>query len=399
MKSLRLILWILFSGNLFCMVSSCNKTSVISVPDSPYPISLDNFTTDTLTSGLVIPFGIGILGKEDYLISDRIGKIFRFKNSSLKEIKGAPEVLTFDDPGLPMIIHGGLMDLSLHPQYPEVPWVYIAYFAPDSKAKVARFQLIDNEVRLMEVIFSSSTEGYYGNGMRIVWQDDTHFFLNIGSSAFTTLANPILVPQDLNEDWGKIHRLNQDGSIPSDNPIIDENIGISSIYSYGHRDVQGLVFDKETQTLYGIEHGPKGGDELNIITPGGNYGWPIFTYGIHYDGQKISSVSEDSAKEISILPEHYWTVPTNDGGQAIAPSSAILVEKSNFPEWNGHFLIPSLAFRRLLKYNPKTKETFGLYLEGRIRDLVQEEDGNILLLVERNNLNTENGMLIRVRKP
>ncbi|MFC3879237.1 PQQ-dependent sugar dehydrogenase [Algoriphagus namhaensis] len=385
---------------LILITIGCDKRdTLIYSLDSPYPISDDQFSIDTLISGFAVPYGLVFLSENDFLISDRVGKIFRFKNETLKEISGAPEVLTFKDPGLPMIVHGGLMDLSLHPNYPQVPWIYVAYFGKDERGKVARFKLINDEILDFENIFQTRTIGYYGNGMRIVWQDDSHFFLNIGASNYTTKEKPIMVSQDLNEDWGKIHRLNQDGSIPIDNPFIEgQSQNPTSIYSYGHRDVQSLILEPSTQILYGIEHGPKGGDELNQILPGKNYGWPIFTYGIHYDGQTVSLISEDSASKISVLPMHYWTVPTSDGGRAIAPSNAILVKNSSISDWNDHFLVTSLAFRRLLKYNPDTDETYGLKIEGRIRSLFQESDGNILLLVERNDLTRDNGMLVRVKK-
>ncbi|MDF2159010.1 PQQ-dependent sugar dehydrogenase [Algoriphagus sp. CAU 1675] len=386
--------------SIFAVLVGCKeKETVIDSLDSPYPINEDEFSTDTLTSGFAVPYGLVFLSENDFLISDRVGKLLRFRNGVLGEISGGPEVITFGDPTQPMIVHGGLMDLSLHPQFPQIPWIYVAYFAKDEHGKVARFQLVDNEIVNFEHIFQTRTPGYYGNGMRIVWQDDSHFFLNIGTSNYTTRNEPILVAQDLNEDWGKIHRLNQDGSTPEDNPILEDQTSPTSIYSYGHRDVQGLVFEPSSQTLYGIEHGPKGGDELNIIVPGKNYGWPLFTYGTHYDGQPVSLISEDSAAQISVLPQHFWTVPTSDGGRAIAPSSAILVKNSNFPEWNDHFLVSSLAFRRLLKYDPESQETYGLKIKGRIRSLFQEKDGTILLLEERNDLTRDNGMLVRVRKP
>ncbi|NVK48630.1 MAG: PQQ-dependent sugar dehydrogenase [Cyclobacteriaceae bacterium] len=381
------------------IIQGCDKHVEYSSSDYPYPISEDLFTTDTLTSGLTIPFGLVFLDDNDFLISDRIGKIFRFKEGNLQEVYGVQEVQTFEDPGSPLIIHGGLMDLSLHPDYPTVPWIYVAYFGKDARGKVARFKLSENQIFDQEIIFQTRTEGYYGNGMRIVWEDEEHFFLNIGVANYSTRKNPVLVSQDLKEDWGKIHRLNEDGSIPKDNPILEGYDKPESIYSYGHRDVQGLVYDSSKKTLFGIEHGPKGGDEFNIILPGKNYGWPLFTYGTHYDGEPVSLISRDSAEKISVLPQHYWTVPSSDGGRAIAPSCAILVRNSNFPEWEDHFLIASLAFQRLLKFDPKTGDTFGLKMQGRIRSIYQEQGGNLLLLVERNDITKSNGKLVRVRKP
>lgn len=173
-------------------------------------------------------------------------------------------------------------------------------------------------------------------------------------------------------------------------------MGPSSIWSYGHRDVQGLYLDKANHTLFGVEHGPMGGDELNIIEKGKNYGWPLFSYGINYDGLQASMISLDSAAKFTVLPEHYWTVPTHYGGQAIAPACLLKVDSSNINTWNGHFLIGSLAYRRLMKYNRTTGETYGLNIEGRVRTIQLLPSGDIIALVERNHLKKSNGKIIRI---
>ncbi|MEE9373875.1 MAG: PQQ-dependent sugar dehydrogenase [Saprospiraceae bacterium] len=145
----------------------------------------------------------------------------------------------------------------------------------------------------------------------------------------------------------------------------------TTIWSYGHRDVQGLYFDTFTNTLFDVEHGPKGGDEFNIIAKGKNYGWPLFSYGINYDGVGESTISKDSAATFTVLPEHFWTVLTNDGGESIAPGCFLKVERSNISDWNGHFLFGFLAYRRLVKYNRDTDETYGLNIQGRVRTIKQ----------------------------
>ena len=307
-----------------------------------------------------------------------------------------PAILAYEDPGLPAIIHGGLMDVSIHPNYPTSPWVYLSYLDTDSFATVARFQIQDKAAIQFEIIFRTRSSSDYGNGMRIVWEDDAHFFLNIGGSTLTTNTNPVFVSQDLEEDWGKIHRLKEDGSIPLDNPVFDGLTSPTSIWSYGHRDSQGLYFDKSSDTLFGLEHGPKGGDEFNVIEKGGNYGWPLFTYGVNYDGAEVSTISEDEAAASTILPEHYWTVPTDYGGQAVAPAGLLKVDGSNISDWNNHFLFGSLAFRRLMKYNHETNETFGLNIEGRVRTIKQLPSGDIIALIERNDLNLSNGKIVRI---
>lgn len=376
---------------------SCNG-NIIKVPDSPYPVSEDSFSIDTIARGYTIPYGIAIVAENEYFITDRVGKMFHFKDGHQTEIAGMPEVVTFGTPGLAAIMHGGLMDISLHPDYSTNSWIYISYLDSDGLAKVSRFKIQNNTATQFEPIFKTRTQNYTGNGMRIVWEDDTHFFLNVGNSNFSTYAYPVLNAQDLQDDAGKIHRLMEDGSIPSDNPIFEGFTSPSTIWSYGHRDVQGLYYEKSTNTLFGVEHGPKGGDEFNIIEKGKNYGWPLFSYGINYDGIQVSMISKDSAATFTVFPEHYWTVPTNDGGQAIAPACLLKVTGSTISDWNGYFLLGSLAYRRLMKYNRETQETFGLNIEGRVRTIKQLPSGDILALIERNDLRQSNGMILKISK-
>jgi glucose/arabinose dehydrogenase len=376
----------------------CEKT-VLEIPESPFPLSSEAIKVDTLAEGFNIPYGIAILGDDEYYLTDREGKLYHYLDGSLTEIPGMPAVITFDDPGIPAIMHGGLMDLSVHPDYPTSPWFYLSYLAEDAKCKVARFQIENDQVLKWEIIFETRTPGYYGNGSRIVWDDEGHFFLNIGTSTLSTISEPVLIAQDLEEDWGKIHRLNEDGSIPVDNPVFTGMNVPSTIWSYGHRDAQGLFFDSQSQTLFATEHGPKGGDEFNVIVKGGNYGWPLFTYGIDYSGVPVSIISEDSAAKISILPEHHWTVPTDDGGQSIAPSCLLKVSGSNIPAWEGQFLLASLAYRRLLKYDHDAGITTALPLTGRIRTVKQLPGGDIITLVERNDLSRPDGKIVRISNP
>jgi glucose/arabinose dehydrogenase len=391
MKSIKILFTILSFG---CLMS-CNR-NIIKVPNSPYPISNDSFSVDTIAQGFTIPYGIAIVEENEYFITDRVGKMFHFKDGNQSEVVGMPEVVTFGTPGIPAIMHGGLMDVSIHPNYTTNSWVYISYLDSDGLAKVSRLKIQNNAATQFEIIFATRNQNYTGNGMRIVWEDDTHFFLNVGNSNFSTSLNPVLNAQDLNDDAGKIHRLMEDGSIPSDNPVFENFESPTTIWSYGHRDVQGLYFEESTHTHFGVEHGPKGGDEFNVIEKGKNYGWPLFSYGINYDGAWVSTISEDSAAKFTVLPEHYWTIPTNDGGQAIAPACLLKVNGSTISDWNDYFVFGSLAFRRLMKYDRATDETFGLNIEGRVRTIKQLPSGNIIALIERNDLNQSNGKIIRI---
>jgi aldose sugar dehydrogenase len=349
LKIIKILLAILLFG---CLIGC--KNNIVDVPDSPYPISNDSFSLDTIVQGFVIPYGLAIVEENEYFITDRVGKMYHFKDGNLSEISGVPEVVTFGIPGIPAIMHGGLMDVSIHPNYSTNAWIYISYLGVDGLAKVSRLKIHNNAAVQIETIFTTRSQNYTGNGMRIVWEDETHFFLNVGNSNLSTTSNPVLNAQDLKDDAGKIHRLMDDGNIPTDNPVFEGYESPTTIWSYGHRDVQGLYFNKSSNTLFGVEHGPKGGDEFNVIIKGKNYGWPLFSYGINYDGAWVSTISEDSAAVFTVFPEHSWTVPTYDGGQAIAPACLLHVSESNISDWNNSFIIGSLAFRRLMKYNRET---------------------------------------------
>ena len=381
------------------LTTSCkDNEGDIPVPPSPYPISDDHFSVSTIAEGLSIPYGVAIVNENEYFITDRMGKMFHFQDGNLTEISGVPLVAILVHTGKPELVHGGLMDVTIHPNYATNSLVYFSYISVDCFANVARCKIQNDSITQFEIIFATKNQNVFGNGMRIVWEDDTHFFLNVGGSAFSTKDYPITVSQDLNSEGGKIHRLMEDGSIPADNPVFKGFKSPTTIWSYGHRDVQGLYYDKEEKTLFGAEHGPKGGDEFNIIKKGNNYGWPLFSYGIHYNGVGVSTISKDSASRFTTFPEHYWTVPTNDGGRSIGPACLLKVKGSNISGWNNHFLIGSLSFRRLLKYNRETDETFGLNLEGRIRTVKQLPGGDIIALMERSNLNESNGKIVRIKK-
>ena len=383
------------------LLTGCSKAdkNILRTPSSPFPVSNDAFSVKTIAEGFTIPFGAAIISDSEYLITDRVGKLFHYKNEKLTEVRGVPKVATFPDPGLPPVIHGGLMDICTHIDYPAVPWFYVAYLGEDFFARVSRFKLQNDSVVALETIFKTHSSKHYANGMRIIWENSNHFFLNVGGTTLGRNTNPLdLVAQDLDEDWGKVHRLNVDGSIPADNPVLTGRSAPSTIWSYGHRDSQGLYYDKEANILLGAEHGPQGGDEFNVIEPERNYGWPLFTYGIDYSGAFISTMALDSAAFSTVLPEHQWTVQTPGGGRSIGPACLLKAVKSNVAAWNGYFLIGSLSFRRLMKYNHTTRETFGLSIEGRVRDIEQLPGGDIIVLIERNDLTKSNGKVIRISK-
>jgi glucose/arabinose dehydrogenase len=318
-----------------------------------------------LASGYWIPDGIAVIGEGEFLFADRGGALYHYVGGRVTAVRGLPRSRT-------STIYGGLLDVSLHPSFPTSRLVYIAYNDNSFDLAVARFELRDDRAERLSVIYQSDE---FSIGSRIEWEDPSHFFLSFGVGGD---PYPAPGPQDLSADVGKIHRLTADGQIPPDNPILPGALKPSIIWSYGHRNPQGLYYDAVKRTLYATEHGPLGGDELNIVVAGGNYGWPLFSYGLNYDRTRVSDMSESAARAVSILPAKFWG-PDN----RVAPSGLLFVEGSQFTSWNGAFLLGALRPQHLLRYDPATDETeIVLRNVGRVRDIAQLPSGKLLIAVD-----------------
>jgi aldose sugar dehydrogenase len=331
-------------------------------PDEPIGVTTE---PGVLASGYWIPDGIAVIGEGEFLFADRGGAVYHYVGGRASAVRGLPPSRTSD-------IYGGLLDVSLHPSFRDSRLVYVAYNNNAYDLTVARFELRDDRAEHLSVIFQSDE---FSIGSRIEWQDPSHFFLSfgVGGDPYATPG-----PQDLSADVGKIHRFTADGQIPPDNPILPGASGPSSIWSFGHRNPQGLYYDASARTLYATEHGPLGGDELNIVVAGGNYGWPLFSYGLNYDRTRVSDMSEDAARDVSILPAKFWGPDFR-----VAPSGLLFVEGSQFASWNGAFLLGSLRQQHLLRYDPATDETeIVLRNIGRVRDIAQLPSGKLLIAVD-----------------
>ena len=337
------------------LLASCQPDELIAPSDEP----------GVLASGFWIPDGIAVIGEEEFLFADRGGALHHYVGGVVTRVEGIPRSRTSD-------VYGGLLDVSLHPHFEDNRLVYIAYDDASFGLAVARFHLSDARARNLEVIYESSD---FSIGSRIAWEDASYFFLSFGVGGD---PYPVPGPQDLGSDVGKIHRLTADGQIPPDNPILPGASAPSTIWSYGHRNPQGLHYDAVQRTLYGTEHGPLGGDELNIITAGGNYGWPLFSHGLNYDRTPVSDMTEQEAATVSILPAKFWGPDFR-----VAPSGLLFVEDSQFPSWNGAFLLGALNPQHLLRYDPATDETeIVLTNVGRVRDIAQLPSGRLLIAVD-----------------
>ena len=263
---------------------------------------VQTFKLDTIVKGLEIPWGLDFLPNGDLLVTDRNGKFYRHREGEdLHEIKGVPDVKYKGQ--------GGLLDVEVHPDFASNQTIYLAYSKPKGltssttailKAKLVNDVLEDGEI-IMEALPYRDTRHHYG--CRMVFDKDGYLFVAIGDRGKRDEN-----PQSLDNHCGKVHRINADGSIPQDNPFVNTPNAIPSIWSYGHRNPQGLIIDKNTGIIWETEHGPRGGDELNIIQKGLNYGWPVISYGINYSGTRFTNLTEKEGMEQAhfLLSALHW---------------------------------------------------------------------------------------------
>lgn len=322
-----------------------------------------DFEVQTVVDGLDIPWGMAFLPDGSVLISERDGNLRIVRNGELQEepIEGTPEVWANGQ--------GGLLDITLHPDYEENGWIYISYSNPGeggANTAIIRAKLSENSLTEVEELFIAEpfTEAGQHFGSRIVFDPDGYMYFSIGDRGEKELA------QDVNTTNGKVYRLNDDGSVPEDNPFVGED-GLDEVYNYGHRNPQGMDVHPETGEVWTHEHGPRGGDEINIEKPGANYGWPVISYGINYDG---SVLTEETEREGMEQPIHYWD-------PSIAPSGMTFITGETYPGWEGNIMVGALSFQLLsrvvLDGEEFVEEERLLEDTGRIRDVVQAADGYI----------------------
>jgi aldose sugar dehydrogenase len=363
-------IFILFSLALY-IFCSCKKETEPDLTGVPV------LNMETILTGYEIIWGMDFLPDGDLIFGEKRGKLYRKNNETISEITGFPEVLTE--------AQGGLLDIRVHPDYSKNGWIYACYAASipagGGQLKLIRFKITNDQVQDIENLFTTNgSDTWYGHyGSRIVFDRAKFLFLSIGEGGVGSYGGPNTVntnAQDLTSSWGKIHRLRDDGTIPDDNPLIPGEHGHSSIYSYGHRNPQGLALNPETDELWEAEHGPKGGDEINIITGGANYGWPIYSIGVNYDGTTISS--GHSAQGIT-APIYTWT-------PSIATCGIAFITSNKFKSWKGDLLVCGLVSQKLIRCvvngDNIVEENVILSNSGRVRNVIQAPDGSIYVSVE-----------------
>ena len=327
-------------------------------------------SAELIIGNLNIPWGFDVGTDGSILFTEKSGGLFHFKDGKKMTIKGLPEIK--------VVGQGGLMDVKAHPNFNKNHWIYLTYSSPEGEGRgantaVMRAKLDGNELTDQEVLYKASPNSSkpYHFGSRLAFDDQGYLYFSVGDRGSRDEN-----PQDITRDGGKIYRIHDDGRIPRDNPFVNKNGANTAIFSYGHRNPQGMVKHPFTGEIWVHEHGPRGGDELNVIKKGKNFGWPVITYGINYSGTKITDETERPNMQ---QPLYYW-VPS------IAPSGLEIISSDKYPDWKGNVLAGSLAFqyleRLVLKGNKVTYREKLLDGMGRVRSINQGPDGYIYVGIE-----------------
>ena len=325
------------------------------------------FRIDTVASGLEFPWGITFLPNGDVLVTERPGRVRLVRDGALRAapIDGGPQVRARGQ--------GGLLDIAAHPRFAENRFVYLTYSKPGTRGgttALARARFENDRLVGLEDLFVADAWSNAGQhfGSRIVFDSAGYVFFGVGDRGDRDRA------QNRLDHAGTVIRLHDDGRVPTDNPFVGRRDARPEIWSYGHRNPQGMTLHPVTGELWENEHGARGGDEINLVRPGRNYGWPLITHGINYNGERISP---DTARAGLEQPQLHWT-------PSIAVSGMAIYLGDRFAGWRGNVLNGSLAGRQLRRvvfdgHRPTHQETL---LQGRmpIRQVKVGPDGDIYLL-------------------
>lgn len=337
------------------------------------------FDVDEVVSGLSVPWAMAFISSDEILFTEQAGKVrvLELETGKIRDIQGAPNVFARGQ--------GGLLDVAVAPDYAESGWLYFTYSKPvggGAATALARAKIDNDRLEAWTDLFVSnlhSTQGAHF-GSRIVFDNDGHVFFSHGDRGDRHTA------QDLTNHGGTVLRLNLDGSVPGDNPLVGQAGAMAEIWSYGHRNPQGMAFDEKSGRLWINEHGPRGGDEINLVKPGRNYGWPVISHGKEYHLPKM--VGEGTSKAGMEQPVKVY-IPS------IAPGSLLLYSGKAFPQWQGDLFAGALKLTHLNHIDLDEKgEVVGeaRYLENlgeRIRDVIESPEGWLYL-------STDSGKILRI---
>jgi len=351
----------------FTLYLSCSQDNPPFI-ESPSEI---NYSYETVVDGIDIPWGMAFISESDFLATEISGTLYRVINGKKIVVEGLPELYVRGQ--------GGLLDVALHPDYINNNIIYMTISSNtegDSEGgNTALYSAIldGNSLKDVKLLYKATPNTKKGQhwGSRIVFDQEGHLYFGVGDR-----GNRDVNPQDISRDGGKIYRLNIDGSIPKDNPFVGKENAKEAVFSYGHRNPQGMVTHPKTGEIWEHEHGPKGGDEINIIKPGVNYGWPTITYGINYSGTPIT---DKTSMPNMAQPFYYWVPSIGPSGMAFSSSGV-------YPDWTDNLFAGSLKFeyleRLVIENNKVVKREKVLDKIGRVRNVVEGPDGYLYVGVE-----------------
>ncbi len=356
---------------LLCASALLTFTLTVGAQTEPAPAPATELRVETVLEGLDQPWAIAFVDAERWLISERPGRLRLAVDGVLREapLDGVPEVYAAGQ--------GGLLDVVVDPDFASNQRIYLSYAHGTAKAnatRVVRARLQNERLSNVQVLFTAqprkATAAHYGG--RMAFLPDGTLLLGLGDG-----FNQREAAQELSSHLGKLIRIDRDGNPPPDNPYLGRTDALPEIWSFGHRNIQGLVHHRGLNQVLAHEHGPRGGDELNHITPGSNYGWPLATYGIDYSGARISPYQTYPG---TVDPLHHWT-------PSIAPAGMAVVGGPLFPDWQGDLLITALAGRALHRLSidgDQITEHPPLLtdLDERLRDVRMGPDGAIYVLTD-----------------
>ena len=351
---------------------------------STFRSAYHDYRVVNFVDGLVQPWSIAFLPGGDTLITERPGRLRIVRNGKL--LPNAVE-------GLPPVLHnrqGGLLEVAVHPNFESNRLLYLTYSkqlgeapagskdAPPATTALIRARFENDRLTNVQQLFQSVSKGAGHFGGKIAFDKNGFVYLSLGDRQVPPEGDLEKHPaQDLTNHHGKMIRLHDDGRVPSDNPFVKQTGALPETYSYGHRNIQGLAVHPETGEVWANEHGPQGGDELNLIRPGLNYGWPVIGFGVNYTtGLAIHSGTHRKGME---QPLQIW-VPS------IGISGLMIYNGDKFPQWKGNFFVGGMAGQQVVRLSHDGKQFTGRELIatglGRVRDLRQGLDGYIYLVIE-----------------
>ena len=329
----------------------------------------------TVTDGLVNPWSMAFLPGGDMLITERPGRLRIVRDGALlpDPVPGTPEVFAQGQ--------GGLLDVVLHPDFASNHLIYLSYSKPmgeGSTTAVVRGRFENDALSEVEEVFEADSQGRGHYGSRLAFDAEGYLFITVGDRQVPSTGDLEAHPaQDITNNHGTINRIHDDGRIPEDNPFVGQEGANPAIWSYGHRNPQGLFVHPETGAVWSTEHGPQGGDEFNLILAGNNYGWPVVGYGVNY-GSGLA-IHEGTRRDGMESPKHFW-VPS------IATSGLMYYTGDKFPDWQGSVFVGGLAGEQIARLTMDGERITGeetlFQGMGRIRDIRQGLDGYIYVAIE-----------------